>query len=72
MFETGKGFDWATAESLAFGTLLLEGYPVRFVGQDSSRGTFSQRHASVLDQDTGEKSKRIIPWCKHIHCTLPY
>ena len=55
MFETGKGFDWATAESLAFGTLLLEGYPVRFVGQDSSRGTFSQRHASILDQDTGEK-----------------
>jgi 2-oxoglutarate dehydrogenase E1 component len=55
MFETGKGFDWATAESLAFGTLLLEGYPVRFIGQDSSRGTFSQRHASVLDQDTGEK-----------------
>jgi 2-oxoglutarate dehydrogenase E1 component len=55
MFETGKGFDWATAESLAFGTLLLEGYPVRFVGQDSSRGTFSQRHAGILDQDTGEK-----------------
>jgi 2-oxoglutarate dehydrogenase E1 component len=55
MFETGKGFDWATAESLAFGTLLLEGYPVRFVGQDSLRGTFSQRHAGVLDQDTGEK-----------------
>ena len=55
MFETGKGFDWATAESLAFGTLLLEGYPVRFVGQDSSRGTFSQRHAAVLDQNTGEK-----------------
>jgi 2-oxoglutarate dehydrogenase E1 component len=55
MFETGKGFDWATAESLAFGTLLLEGYPVRFAGQDSSRGTFSQRHAGVLDQDTGEK-----------------
>ena len=55
MFETGKGFDWATAESLAFGTLLIEGYPVRFVGQDSSRGTFSQRHACILDQDTGEK-----------------
>ena len=55
MFETGKGFDWATAESLAFATLLLEGHPVRFVGQDSSRGTFSQRHASVLDQETGEK-----------------
>lgn len=55
MFETGKGFDWSTAESLAFGTLLLEGYPVRFVGQDSSRGTFSQRHAGVLDQNNGEK-----------------
>ncbi|NCU71236.1 MAG: 2-oxoglutarate dehydrogenase E1 component, partial [Candidatus Fonsibacter lacus] len=55
MFETGKGFDWATAESLACATLLLEGYPVRFVGQDSSRGTFSQRHASILDQETGEK-----------------
>ena len=55
MFDTGKGFDWATAESLAFGTLLIEGYPVRFVGQDSSRGTFSQRHACILDQDTGEK-----------------
>jgi 2-oxoglutarate dehydrogenase E1 component len=55
MFETGKGFDWAMAESLAFGTLLMEGYPVRFVGQDSSRGTFSQRHAVVVDQETGEK-----------------
>ena len=42
-----KGIDWATAESLAFGSLLIEGYPVRLVGQDSGRGTFSQRH-SVL------------------------
>lgn len=55
MFETGVGFDWSTAESLAFATLLVEGYPVRFVGQDSSRGTFSQRHACVVDQNTGEK-----------------
>ena len=55
MFETGKGFDWATAESLAFGTLLDEGYPVRLVGQDSVRGTFSQRHAGLTDQETGEK-----------------
>ena len=54
MFETGKGFDWATAESLAFGTLLDEGYPVRLVGQDSVRGTFSQRHAGLTDQETGE------------------
>ena len=55
MFETGKGFDWSTAESLAFGTLLEEGYPVRLVGQDSVRGTFSQRHAGLTDQTTGEK-----------------
>ena len=55
MFETGKGFDWATAESLAFGTLLDEGYPVRLVGQASVRGTFSQRHAGLTDQETGEK-----------------
>ena len=48
MFQTGKGFDWATAEHLAFATLLEEGYPVRLSGQDSARGTFSQRH-SVLN-----------------------
>ena len=46
MFETGEGFDWATAEALAFGTLALEGHPVRLSGQDSERGTFSQRHSS--------------------------
>ena len=45
--DEGSGIDWATAESLAFGSLLVEGYPVRLVGQDSGRGTFSQRH-SVL------------------------
>ena len=55
MFETGQGFDWSTAESLAFGTLLEEGYPVRLVGQDSVRGTFSQRHAGLTDQTSGEK-----------------
>ena len=47
MFENGTGFDWATAEQLAFATLLDEGSPVRLSGQDSGRGTFSQRH-SVL------------------------
>jgi len=50
MFLTGKGFDWATAEQLAFATLLDEGYPVRLSGQDSGRGTFSQRHSVLRDQ----------------------
>ena len=53
MFLTGKGFDWATAEQLAFATLLDEGYPVRLSGQDSGRGTFSQRHSVLKDQDNG-------------------
>jgi 2-oxoglutarate dehydrogenase E1 component len=55
MFATGKGFDWATAESLAFGSLLTEGYPVRLAGQDSTRGTFSQRHSAFISQDTEER-----------------
>ncbi|HEX3756233.1 MAG TPA: 2-oxoglutarate dehydrogenase E1 component [Rhizomicrobium sp.] len=50
MFETGEGFDWATAEALAFGTLIEEGTDVRLSGQDSSRGTFSQRHSALVDQ----------------------
>ncbi len=50
MFETGRGFDWSTAEQLAFATLLDEGYPVRLSGQDSGRGTFSQRHSVLRDQ----------------------
>jgi len=55
MFETGKGFDWATAEALAFGTLLDEGMNVRLSGQDASRGTFSQRHSALVDQETEER-----------------
>jgi 2-oxoglutarate dehydrogenase E1 component len=55
MFETGAGFDWATAEALAFGTLLEEGYPVRLSGQDCMRGTFSQRHSGWVDQETEER-----------------
>jgi 2-oxoglutarate dehydrogenase E1 component len=55
MFLTGKGFDWATAEHLAFATLLDEGYPVRLSGQDSGRGTFSQRHSVLKDQVNGNK-----------------
>ena len=55
---TGENIDWATAESLAFATLLDEGFPVRLSGQDSVRGTFSQRHSGVIDQTTEE---RYIP-----------
>ncbi|NBO21429.1 MAG: 2-oxoglutarate dehydrogenase E1 component, partial [Rhodobacteraceae bacterium] len=52
MFATGKGFDWATAEALAFGSLVTEGFPVRLAGQDCTRGTFSQRHSAFVDQAT--------------------
>ena len=56
--ETGEGIDWATAEHLAFGTLLDEGYPVRLSGQDSVRGTFTQRHSALIDQTTEEPTSR--------------
>ena len=55
MFDSGEGFDWATAEALAFGSLLADGNGVRLSGQDSGRGTFSQRHAVWVDQKTGQK-----------------
>ena len=55
MFETGEGIDWGTAEALAFGTLLDEGFGVRLSGQDCNRGTFSHRHASLIDQETEER-----------------
>jgi 2-oxoglutarate dehydrogenase E1 component len=55
MFERGEGFDWATAEALAFGSLLRDGHPVRLSGQDSGRGTFSQRHSVWVDQNSGDK-----------------
>jgi 2-oxoglutarate dehydrogenase E1 component len=58
MIESGKSIDWATAEGLAFGSLLKEGFPVRLVGQDSIRGTFSHRHSAIVDQETEE---RYIP-----------
>jgi 2-oxoglutarate dehydrogenase E1 component len=51
----GLPLDWATAEALAFGTLLVEGTPVRLSGQDSSRGTFNQRHAVWVDQRSGAR-----------------
>jgi 2-oxoglutarate dehydrogenase E1 component len=49
----GAAIDWGTAEALAFGSLLLEGHSVRLSGQDSTRGTFSHRHAALVDQQTG-------------------
>ncbi|GLV24922.1 2-oxoglutarate dehydrogenase E1 component [Sphingobium sp. Cam5-1] len=55
MFKSGQNFDWATGEALAFGSLLSEGYGVRLSGQDSGRGTFSQRHAVWVDQDSERK-----------------
>ena len=56
--ESGAGIDWATAEALAFGSLLREGHRVRLSGQDSERGTFSQRHAVLIDQ---ENESRYVP-----------
>ena len=56
--ENEKGIDWSTAESLAFATLLKEGYGVRLSGQDVGRGTFSQRHAVLYDQ---ENENRFVP-----------
>ena len=55
MFKSGENFDWATGEALAFGSLLSEGYGVRLSGQDSGRGTFSQRHAVWVDQTDEHK-----------------
>ncbi len=62
MIEDGQGIDWATAEALAYGTLLVEGFRVRLSGQDSERGTFSQRHAVLMDQ---ENEKKYTP-LKHL------
>ncbi len=58
MINTGEGIDWATAEALAFGSLLVEGIPVRLSGQDCGRGTFSQRHSVLIDQ---ENEDRFVP-----------
>lgn len=58
MVETGEGIDWAMAEALAFGSLAVEGTKIRLSGQDCERGTFSQRHSVLYDQETEE---RYIP-----------
>ncbi|MFC3703517.1 2-oxoglutarate dehydrogenase E1 component [Devosia honganensis] len=54
--KSGEGIDWATAEALAFGTLVTEGYPVRLSGQDCERGTFSQRHSVLNDQQVDNRT----------------
>ena len=59
MFKSGEGIDWATAEALAFGSLLIEGAPVRLTGQDCNRGTFSQRHAALVDQEDETRYKPL-------------
>jgi 2-oxoglutarate dehydrogenase E1 component len=58
MIDSGEGIDWATGEALAFGSLAVEGHPIRLSGQDCERGTFSQRHSVLYDQ---RDEKRFIP-----------
>ncbi len=55
MFKDGAGFDWGTAEALAYGSLVAEGYDVRLSGQDARRGTFSHRHAQVTNQSNDQR-----------------
>lgn len=62
-FDAGGPLDWATAEALAFGTLVNEGTAVRLSGQDSRRGTFSQRHSVLYDMRTGESYTPL----NHLH-----
>lgn len=59
-FEQDTGIDWGMGEALAFGSLLMEGTPVRVSGQDSKRGTFSHRHAVVYDIDTRERYSNLL------------
>eukprot|EP00597_Dinobryon_sp_UTEXLB2267_P014385 CAMPEP_0170123796 /NCGR_PEP_ID=MMETSP0020_2-20130122/17744_1 /TAXON_ID=98059 /ORGANISM="Dinobryon sp., Strain UTEXLB2267" /LENGTH=1014 /DNA_ID=CAMNT_0010355505 /DNA_START=72 /DNA_END=3116 /DNA_ORIENTATION=+ len=69
--QRGEGLDWATAEALAFGTLLLEGNHVRLSGQDVERGTFSHRHAVIVDQRSGDKFVPLNHLAKHTSPSLP-
>ncbi|MFE0719815.1 multifunctional oxoglutarate decarboxylase/oxoglutarate dehydrogenase thiamine pyrophosphate-binding subunit/dihydrolipoyllysine-residue succinyltransferase subunit [Streptomyces rochei] len=59
MVEDGT-IDWGMGETLAVGSLLLEGVPVRLAGQDSQRGTFGQRHAVVIDRETGDEFTPLL------------
>jgi 2-oxoglutarate dehydrogenase E1 component len=70
MMETGTNIDWATGELLAYGSLLLEGVPVRISGEDCVRGTFSHRHVGLYDQSTNQQVFPInsIPNAKATLC----
>jgi len=59
-FEEDTGIDWGMGEALAFGSLLMDGTPVRISGQDSKRGTFSHRHAVVYDSETRERYTNLL------------
>jgi 2-oxoglutarate dehydrogenase E1 component len=59
-FEEDTGIDWGMGEALAFGSLLMDGTPVRISGQDSKRGTFSHRHAVVYDGETRERYTNLL------------
>ena len=59
LFESDKKVDWATSELLAYGSLLIEGKPVRMSGQDVKRGTFSHRHAVIYDENTNKGYNRL-------------
>ncbi len=61
--QKGEGIDWANAEALAFGTLVRQGVGVRLSGQDSGRGTFSQRHAVLFDTQSGEVHVPLTALC---------
>jgi len=69
--ETGRGIDWATAEALAFGTLLMEGNHVRLTGQDVERGTFSHRHAVLHNQKNNETYTPLNHLVKHFSASAP-
>jgi 2-oxoglutarate dehydrogenase E1 component len=63
-FESDSGIDWGMGEALAFGSLLMDGTPVRISGQDSKRGTFSHRHAVVYDTETRERYANLLDLSK--------
>ena len=65
--KSGTNIDWATGEAFAFGSLLLEGFPVRLSGQDCTRGTFSQRHSAFIDQETEERYYPLNNICSSQH-----
>jgi 2-oxoglutarate dehydrogenase E1 component len=68
---SGAGLDWGTAEALAIGTLLLEGNHVRLSGQDVERGTFSHRHAVLVDQNNGKKYNPLNHLAKFTSPAMP-